>query len=205
MSDGDLNPRPESFDPGRDQRTYDRKRIRAGRWLNWLVLILVLAALGVLAYGLAREFFPRRWAEEVGAVVDGSQFRGLAYGFGVGMVFTLVPILFLAQARRRFFNWTWRAIVAVLAVILALPNWLTIAVAIGTSRSAVDGRIILTESAPGFRNGSAAGAVVGLLVALVLIGYGLRLGQRRRQVSDLKAKVSDLEKRVVKEDVKDSE
>lgn len=207
MSDGDLttrsdkddHPRRQDLDPGRDQRTYDRKGISAGKVLNWLVLILVLVALAVLAYGIAREFFPRRWAEEIVAVVDGNRVRGLNYGFGIGFVFTLIPLLILAQTRRRFFNWTWRLILLVVALIVAAPNWLTVAVALGNSKSAVDGRILLTQSGPGFRDGSAAGAILGFVIGVLLVGFSMRLSQRRRQVSALKAKVSDLEKRVVKE------
>jgi len=199
MSDGDLNPRPDSFDPGPDQRDRDGRGGSAARILNGLVLILVLVALAVLAYGTARDFFPRRWAEEVVRVVNGSLLRGLGAGFGVGLVFTLIPVLLLAQVRRRILSWTSRAIIAVVAVILALPNWLTMAVALGTTKSAVDGRVLLTESGPGFRVGSAGGSLVGLLVALVLVGFSLRLGHRRRQVAELRAKVNDLEKRVVRE------
>lgn len=195
MSDGELNARPDTLDPGRDQRTYDRKGISAGKVLNWLVLILVLAASVVLAYGIAREFLPRRWSEEIVGVVDASRARGLMYGFGVGLVFTLIPVLVLAQARRRFFSWTGRAIVLVVAIILALPNWLTMAVAIGRSKSSVDGRILLDQSGPGFRDGSAAGAVIGALLGLIIVGFGMRLGQRRRQVAELRRKVGELEHR----------
>lgn len=198
MSDGDLNARPDTHDAGRDQRTYDKKGITAGKVLNWLVLLLVLAALVVLAVGVAREFFPRRWAEEIVAVVDGSRTRGLLYGFGVGLVFTLIPLLILAQARRRFFNWTWRVIVLVLAIIVALPNWLTVAVALGRSRSALDGRLLLDQSGQGFRDGSAAGAVVGGVLGLILVAFSMRLSQRRRQVNDLKRQVGELEQRVAR-------
>lgn len=195
MSDGEVNAHPDTLDPGRNQRTYDKKGISAGKVLNWLVLILVLAASVVLAYGIAREFLPRRWAEEIVGVVDASRARGLMYGFGVGLVFTLIPVLVLAQVRRRFLSWTGRAIVLVIAVILALPNWLTMAVAIGRSKSSIDGRILLDQSGPGFRDGSAGGAVVGALLGLIIVGFSMRLGKRRRQVAELKRRVGELEDR----------
>ena len=118
------------------------------------------------------------------------------YGFGVGLVFTLIPLLILAQARRRFFSWTGRAILLVVAIIVALPNWLTMAVALGRSKSAVDGRILLDQSGQGFRDGSAAGAIIGAVLGLILVGFGMRLGQRRRQVAELKRKVGELEHQV---------
>jgi hypothetical protein len=103
--------------------------------------------------------------------------------------------LALAQVRRRVFSWAWRLIIALLAIVLALPNWLTVAVAVGTSRAAQDGRIIMTAEAPGFRNGSAIGAIVGVSLGLIVVGTSMRLSQQRRRVRDLRSKVSELEKR----------
>lgn len=202
MNEGELNPRPESFDEklDRDERRYDKGGVAAGKWLNRLVLVLVLVAVGYLAYGAAAAFFPRWWAQHVGDYVAGGRARGSLYGFGIGAVFTFVPVFLIAQARRGFFNWTWRAIVVLVAIIIALPNWLTIAVAIGTSSAAADGRAIMTSEAPGFRNGSAAGAIAGLLLALVVVGTGMRLGHRRRQVRELRDKVSRLEKKQFSDD-----
>jgi hypothetical protein len=197
MSEDDFNARPESFDEGwkREERRYDRGGITAGKVVNWLVLVLVLVAVGYLAYGAAAAFFPRWWAEQVGARVDGSRTQAIAYGFGVGSIFTFVPLLLFAQIRRGFFNWTWRLIVALIAIALALPNWLTVAVAVGTSAAAADGRVILSAEAPGFRNGSAAGAIAGLVLGLLVVGTSMRLGHQRKKVRELKGKVSELERR----------
>ena len=194
MSEGDLNARPESIDEG----WHPEKRnggVSAGKIVNWLVLVLVLVAVGYLAYGAARAFFPEWWADQVGQQVMGSYTRGTIFGLVVGAVFTFLPLLLLAQVRRRFLSWTWRCIVALLAIAFALPNWLTIAVAIGTSRAAQDGRIIMTADAPGFRNGSAIGAIVGGVLGLIVVGTSMRLGQQRRRVRELKSKVAELEKR----------
>jgi len=194
MSEGDLNARPESIDEGWHPENRNGG-VSAGKVVNWLVLVLVLVAVGYLAYGAAEAFFPRWWAEQVGLEVNASYTRGMIIGLGVGAVFSFVPLLLLAQARRRVFNWTWRIIIALLAIALAMPNWLTVAVAIGTSRAAVDGRIIMTAEAPGFRNGSALGAIVGGVLGLIVVGTSMRLGQQRKRVRELKSKVSELEKR----------
>ena len=195
MSDEDLNARPESIDEGWHREYRSNGGVSAGKVVNWLVLILVLVAVGYLAYGAAQAFFPRWWAEQVGVQAMGSITRGTILGLIVGSVFTFVPLLLLAQVRRRFFSWTWRAIVALLAIALAIPNWLTVAVAIGTSRASLDGRIIMTAEAPGFRNGSAVGAVVGGVLGLIVVGTSMRLSQQRKRVRELKAKVAELENR----------
>ena len=195
MSDDDLNARPESIDEGWHRENRGGGGVSAGKVINWLVLVLVLVAVGYLAYGAARAFFPRWWAEQVGMEVAANSNRGMILGLGIGAAFTFVPLLLLAQVRRRFLSWAWRAIVALLAIIVAMPNWLTIAVAVGTSRAAQDGRIIMTAEAPGFRNGSAIGAIVGGVLGLIVVGTSMRLGQQRRRVRELRGKVSELEER----------
>jgi hypothetical protein len=196
MPEGDLNARPESIDEGwhRENRNAGGG-VSAGKIVNWLVLLLVLAAVGYLGYSIARDFLPRWWAEQVGMETMGNITRGTILGLIIGSIFTFVPLLLLAQARRRFFSWAWRGIIALLAIAFALPNWLTIAVAIGTSRASLDGRIIMTAESPGFRNGTAIGAIVGAALGLILVGTSMRLSQQRRRIRELKAKVSELEKR----------
>ncbi len=195
MSEADLNARPESIDEGWHPENRNSGGVSAGKVVNWLVLVLVLAAVGYLAYGAAKAFFPEWWAEQVGLQVNGSYTRGMIFGLGVGAVFTFVPLLLLAQVRRRYFSWTWRLIVALLAIAFALPNWLTVAVAIGASPAAQNGRIIMTADAPGFRNGSAVGAIAGGVLGLIVVGTTMRLGQQRKRVRELKSKVSELENR----------
>ncbi len=196
MSDEDLNARPESIDEGWHREYRDgRGGVSAGKVVNWRVLVLGLVAVGYLAYGAARDFFPRWWAEQVGMETMASITRGTIMGLVVGSVFSFVPLLLLAQVRRRFLSWTGRAIIALLAVALAMPNWLTVAVAIGTSRASQDGRIIMTAEAPGFRNGSAIGAIVGLALGLIVVGTSMRLAQQRKRVRELKAKLAALEER----------
>lgn len=195
MSEDDVNARPESIDEGWHRDDRNSGGISAGKVVNWLVLVLVMVAVGYLAYGIAQDFFPRWWAEQVGLEVGANATRGMILGLCVGSIFTFVPLLLLAQARRRVFSWAWRIIIALLAIALAVPNWLTVAVAIGTTRAAYDGRIIMTAEAPDFRNGSAIGAIVGGLLGLIVVGTSMRLAQQRRRVRELKSRVSELEKR----------
>jgi hypothetical protein len=175
------------------ERRYDRQGVKASTWVNRAVLALVLIALAYLAYALSAAFFPRWWAQRVGDQVGGDLSAGTLWGLFYGFVFTVIPLLLLAQMRRRFFSWTWRFIVLAVAVVLATPNWLTLAVVLGNSKAAHAGERIFDVEAPGFRNATAIGAVAGFVVTLALVGASMRLAGRRREVQDLKGRLSERE------------
>jgi hypothetical protein len=175
------------------ERRYDRQSVKAGTWVNRAVLVLVFVALAYLAFALSAAYFPREWARRVGDQVSGDLTAGILWGLFYGSVFTFVPLLLLAQMRRRFLSWTWRFIVLFVAVLLATPNWLTLAVVAGNNKAAHAGERIFDVDAPGFRAATAFGAVGGAVVALILVGASMRLARRRRQVRDLKGQLSERE------------
>ena len=175
------------------ERRYDRESVKAGTWVNRGVLLLVLVALAYVAYAVSAAFFPRWWAQQVGGQVNGQLSAGTLWGLFYGFVFTFVPLLVIAQMRRRFLNWTWRIIILAVAVLLAVPNWLTLSVVAGNSKAAHAGERIFDVDAPGFRAATTIGAIVGAVVALVLVGASIRLSRRRRQVKELKGQLSERE------------
>ncbi len=176
------------------ERRYEPRGIQAGTWVNRAVLVLVLIALGWVAYALSAAFFPRWWAQRVADQVNGQLTAGTLWGLFYGFVFTFVPLLLIAQMRRRFFSWTWRFIVLAVAVLLAVPNWLTLAVVAGNSKAAHAGERIFDVDAPGFRVATAFGAIGGAVVALLLVAASMRLSRRRRQVKDLKGQLTERER-----------
>ncbi len=176
------------------ERRYEPRGIRAGTWVNRAVLVLVLIALGWVAYAVSAAFFPRVWAQRVADQVNGQLTAGTLWGLFYGFVFTFVPLLLIAQMRRRFFSWTWRFIVLAVAVLLAVPNWLTLAVVAGNSKAAHAGERIFDVDAPGFRVATAFGAIGGAAVALLLVAASMRLSRRRRQVKDLTGRLTERER-----------
>ncbi len=186
------------------ERRYDRQGVKAGTWVNRAVLVLVLIALAYVAYAVSAAFFPRWWAQRVGDQVGGDLTSGTLWGLFYGFVFTFVPLLLLAQMRRRFLSWTWRFIVLAVAVLLAVPNWLTLAVVAGNSKAAHAGERIFDVDAPGFRAATAFGAVGGAVAALLLVGASMRLSRRRRQVKDLKGQLTERERAERERDEPDS-
>jgi hypothetical protein len=123
----------------------------------------------VLLLGLiASATIPRWWAQRIGDQVDGSIVTGTLVGLFYGFVFTILPLLVLAFVLLR--KRTWRAIVMAIAfaVVLAIPNLLTLGIVLGSGNAAHAGDRILDVEAPAFRGASLAGALIaGALVALV--------------------------------------
>ncbi|RYJ05036.1 MAG: hypothetical protein EON52_13650, partial [Actinomycetales bacterium] len=101
------------------------------------------------------------------------------------------PLLLVVQLRRRFFSWTWRGIILVVAVLLALPNWLTLSIVAGNSNAAHAGERILDVDGPGFRAASAIGVGVAVLLTVVLLFAGVAAGRRKAQVKDLKGQLRE--------------
>ncbi|MFD1859253.1 hypothetical protein EHW97_02355 [Aeromicrobium camelliae] len=152
-------------------------------WARRIVLLLVLVALGYLAYLIAAEFFPRWWAEQIAGLVGGSTATGVLWGLFLGAAFTVVPLLVLPFVVRA--RWAVRLAVLAAAVLLATPNWLTLSVGVGGNESARDGRALLAQEGPGFLTGSWIGVLVGLVLAVAVISWRVRSRRRRARMRHL--------------------
>jgi MFS family permease len=162
---------------------------RERRWVARLLWSIVLAALLVALIVLAAATLPQWWSERIADRVQGSTSSGIAWGLFYGFGFTLVPLLAMLLVNRRWGRRAGAAMV-VLALLVATPNWLTLAVVLGTNDSALDGRAIMEADAPGFRGATLAGALVAValvLVAAALLGSARR---RRRQVHELRDQIA---------------
>lgn len=178
---------------GKDERRYVPSDVDPQRWVKRLVWALVAVAVVYAGALVASAFFPRWWAQRVGDQVNGDLTSGILWGLFYGFVFTVVPLMIVVQLRRRFLNWTWRAILLVVAVLLAVPNWLTLAVVLGTGNAAHAGERIMDVEAPGFRIASAMGAVGAAGLVLVLLVTGVVATHRRKQVRTLKGRLDEKE------------
>ncbi|GAA3517092.1 hypothetical protein GCM10022234_10560 [Aeromicrobium panaciterrae] len=178
---------------------HDRADVRDTESSNWvlrIVLVLVALVAAFIAFRVAAAFFPRWWAQRVADQVQGGFTAGTLWGLFYGFLFTFVPLLILFQIRRRFFNWTWRLIVALFAIVLAAPNWLTLSVVLGTSKAAHAGERIMDVDAPNFRAGTLIGAVIGAAAALALTATSLWMTRRKNQVKRLKSERDQLRRSI---------
>jgi MFS family permease len=150
-----------------------RREVWAKRLLIAICALVVLIGAGFLG----AAFLPRWWSHRIGDQVNGSIGGGVALGLFYGFVFTALPLTVLrfAFAKRRPWK-TWGMMFA-LAILLALPNLLTLGIVLGSGHAAHAGERTLDVEAPAFRSASLAGAILAL-IAFALLHY--LIGARRR-------------------------
>lgn len=161
---------------------------RANSVVKKVVIGLVIAALLVVTYFILEAFLPRWWAGRIGQRVEGSFSRGIGTGLVLGIVCTFLPVLFFTLAfvnRSRMKNVP-TIMFAVLGVVLAIPNLLTLTVVAGGGNGAHAGERIFDVEAPGFRAATAWGVIIGVVLAIG-VGYFIWRYQRRgRQLREIK-------------------
>lgn len=156
------------------------------RAARWVVIVLITSFLAWLVYLAAAAFLPRWWAQRMGERVDGSFATGVSWGLGQGFVFTALALVILIQVRRNFLAWWARLALILLALLVMMPNFMTLAVTVGSSKSAHAGQRIFDVNAPGFQWAALIGSLVAVLTVLTVAAVLYRLRHRRRQVADLK-------------------
>jgi hypothetical protein len=173
-----------------DSRKAASRQLRTQRlreWRNRGVAVLVGLALLVALYFLAAAFLPRWWAQRVGDQVHGSFSAGILWGLFYGIVFSFFPLLLAWQVRRRPLAWQVRIGMIVVALLLAIPNLLTLSIVVGVSRAASAGDRILDVDAPAFRGATLAGAIVGTVLVIAAAVVGILLKRRSDEVHELRA------------------
>ncbi len=162
----------------------------ARSWQNvWARRFLVGICIVVLLIGagfLGAAFVPRWWSHRVGDQVQGSIGAGVAVGLFYGFVFTLLPLAVLRFAFDKRRPWMVWGILFALAIVLAVPNLLTLGIVLGTNNAAHAGERTLDVEAPAFRTSVLFGAILAVL-AFALLQYLLVARSRsRREVTRLR-------------------
>src|SRR5215207_1115026 len=177
-----------------DRRIADQPTVAPARWVKRVVLAIAIVAAGYILFRISAAFFPRWWAQRVADQAEGRLTAGTMRGVFYGFVFTFVPLLLLFQVRRGFFNWTWRFIVVGIALLLAAPNWLTLAVVAGNSNASHAGERIFDVDAPGFRAGTLIGVCVAVVLAIILTAASITMKRRKNEVKRLRGERDELKR-----------
>jgi hypothetical protein len=147
----------------------------------WVVAAWLVGGLALLF--LAAAFLPRWWAHRIADQTDASMTQGIGVGLFYGFVFTLLPLALLWWGLRRASRWKTRLIVLGAALVLALPNLLTLGIVLGRGNAAHAGDRTLDVEAPGFRGAVLVGAIVAVAALVALIRL-LRSRHHARERAD---------------------
>ena len=152
-------------------------------WLNRVIMFAILGAVLVIVYFILAAFLPRWWAERIGELSDRGFARGITWGLLFGGLCTLVPLLLVLPAvlfRQKRGGRVIAGIAAVLALLFALPNLMTLSVAHAGER-------IMDVEAPGFRGASLIGAIIAALVFVGVVVLTIQYRRRGRQLAKARA------------------
>jgi hypothetical protein len=157
-----------------------RKQRRSMRRVTIGAILLLVA---VILFFLGAAFLPRWWAHRVGDQVHQSTASGIGLGLFYGSVFTVLPLLVLWFGFRKRRSWKVWLGMLIGAVILAIPNLLTLGIVIGSGNAAHAGERTLDVEAPYFRASTLIGAIGAtvIVVALWYIVMTRRRGKRTEQ------------------------
>lgn len=164
----------------------DESRSNLGRRI---VFVVIGAASLVIAYLIGAAVLPRWWAQRIGGVVDGRLIFGNMLGFAVGLFFTMLPLFVLAAGWRFRKGWRRAMVFLFVALIVAIPNLLTVGIVVGSGNAAHAGERILDVDGPGFRGGSLVGAILGAVLALMLLWLIVSRGHNKRKVGELRSEL----------------
>ena len=162
-------------------------------WLRRLVVAAAVLIVAWAVYLILASFVPRWWALSIGRQVNSRLSTGILLGLIYGTVFTFLPLLVLAQALRRSLGLKVKVGLIIAAVLLSIPNLMTLSVALGRSRAALAGDVIMDVQAPGFRYASLCGAIFGAALGLAVIAVVLVFERRGDELKILRARVDQLE------------
>lgn len=153
------------------------------RWVNKAIVIGIGVIGLIVAYLILSAFLPRWWSIRVANLSDQTFTRGIFWGLAFGLVCTLVPLLLFAAAlsvRKRRGGKITAIAASVLAVVVAIPNLLTLSIVLGGNNAAHAGERTLDTEAPGFRGATALGAAVAVALMVFLAVVIVRRRRNRR-------------------------
>jgi hypothetical protein len=142
-------------------------------WKRKLIVTAVVVGAIVIGTLIASATIPRWWSHQIGDQVDESIVRGTLVGLFYGFLFTLLPLLVLGAILRWRRSLRALVVAGALALLLAIPNLLTLGIVFGTGNAAHAGERTLDVRAPAFRGASLAGALlaIGLLALIAYLTY----------------------------------
>ncbi|WP_157884085.1 hypothetical protein [Arthrobacter alpinus] len=182
-----LAPTPTDGSKDSSKRAGNEVRTKMPVWLFRTILGVIIAVLLVVGYMVASVTVPLIWAKSIGNQIGNQLGNSIPLGMFYGFAFSFVPVLVAWQAHHRKLNKWVRVSLAILGVILTVPNLLTLGVLYGTTQTAADARSIWANSANWFGTWSQMFMVVGVICAVAVIVLGRMWMKRGRKIREIKA------------------
>ncbi|MEV4241288.1 MULTISPECIES: permease [unclassified Nocardia] len=161
----------------------DGQKSTLATWRTRIIGAVAVIVVLIIAYFILAAFIPRWWAQRIAELVSGSFSKGIGWGLIYGLLGTAIPVfllLFAALIWKRRAGKFIAGAAALLALIIAIPNLMTLSIVLGESSAAHAGQRILDVDAPAFRGASLVGAIVAVVVFLAVAGLlAWRRWQRR--------------------------
>lgn len=160
------------------------------RWGLRIGLGAAALVLVSIAFIVARSFMPVWWATRVTSQTQGSLSGGLLLGLSYGFIFTFVPLLIGWQSRYKKVSWPWKSVILGLAVLVALPNLLTLGIYMNSSGAALKAQMMIDTSATWFPSWTLGGAIAGLVlfIGIAVFWHLWRSRGRKMKVLQQEAK-----------------
>ena len=174
------NTDPSPTDASRRPESKTRWGLRIGLGAAAVILLAIV-------YLVVRLFLPVWWATNIGNQTQGSLTSGIILGLVYGFVFTFVPLLVVWQARYKKVSWPWKAVIVVVAVLLAIPNLLTLSIYANSSSAAAKARSMIDISATYFPTWSIGGAVAALVLFVGIAAFWHLWRARGKKMKALKS------------------
>lgn len=168
-------------------------------WAKKTLVVVATLAVLVIVYFILAAFVPRWWALRVAGLADGGFARGIMWGLAFGLLCTAIPLILFGwiwQVRRWKYHRSLQVLLAVLALVIAIPNLMTLSIVLGNGNAAHAGERILDVDAPGFRGASLVGAIVG---ALICVLFFVAVSRYRKRGRDLATVRENLERQRLEE------
>lgn len=140
--------------------TVDQTHQHMAHWAKRALVIIVVVIVLIGAGLLGAAFLPRWWSHRVADQANGNFTGGILLGIFYGFVFTMLPLAMLRITFRKRRPWKSYLGMFAVAVLLAMPNLLTLGIVLGSGKAAHAGERTLDVDAPGFR-GATLGGVIG--------------------------------------------
>ncbi|RBO89386.1 permease [Nocardia puris] len=153
-------------------------------WRNRIIGGLALVVVLVIAYFILAAFIPRWWAQRLAEMVNGSFSKGIGWGLffgGLTTAISLFLLLFAVVVWRKRAGRFFAGAAVVVALLVAVPNLMTLTIVLGNSNAAHAGERILDVDAPAFRGAALVGALIAAAVFLVAVFFVTRRTLRRRK------------------------